>query len=199
MHTLRQLSKIGVRDFADGWVYVEIVLVLEAECSGDYAAGEHLALVAIVSHVTVVEAPCRLDSVFGVDQFLLQLEEIAVGFELRVVFHHRQHLLQGVDQLALVGLLVDGSLTGHALGAKLSDALEDLLFVGRVAFDRRNKVGDKIVAALEFGVDVAPRIADVVSQSNQRVVRKNDVHDRNEDDSGDYSKRHPHSYLPENR
>ena len=101
--------------------------------------------------------------------------------------------------ILIVGLLAGGSLAGHALGAKLSDALEDLFFVGRVAFDRCDEVGDKIVAALEFGVDVAPRIADVVSQSNQRVVRQYNVKKRQQNDSGQYSVRNPHNYLPENR
>ena len=74
-----QLSKVGVGDVADGGFDVEVILGLEAECAGDNAAREHLAFVAVVSNVAVIETPCRLNPVFGIDQLSLEFQEILVG------------------------------------------------------------------------------------------------------------------------
>lgn len=50
----------------------------------DEVAREGLALVAIVAHVAIEEAPCGLDAVFGGDEFLLEVEEVLVGLQLGV-------------------------------------------------------------------------------------------------------------------
>jgi len=92
------LAEIGVGDFADGGGDVEVVLGLEAERPGDEVAGEALALVAIVADVAVEEPPGRLDAVLGIDQLGLELEEMLVRLELRVILHDGQKPLEGNDQ-----------------------------------------------------------------------------------------------------
>jgi hypothetical protein len=52
------------------------------------------------------------------------------------------------------------------LSAKLSDTVEDFFFMCGVSFDRGYEIGNQVVPALEFGVDVAPGVANMVSQSN---------------------------------
>jgi hypothetical protein len=58
---------------------------LEAEGFGHEIAGEGFALVPIIAHVAVVKPARTLDTVLGVDQLGLELEELLVGLELRIV------------------------------------------------------------------------------------------------------------------
>ena len=67
------LTEVCVRHFTDGWAYAEVILSLKAECTGYDITWEGFAFVAIITNVAVVEAPGRLDAVFGVDQFGLEL------------------------------------------------------------------------------------------------------------------------------
>ena len=80
--------EINIRHFAHRWGHAEkISLRFEAEHIRHEVARKCFAFVAVVTDVAVVKAARRLNSVFCVDQFLLQLERILVGLELRIIFH----------------------------------------------------------------------------------------------------------------
>ena len=46
------------------------------------------------AHIGIVETPRGLDAILGVDQLVLQLQEIPVGFELRVALGDREQPAQ---------------------------------------------------------------------------------------------------------
>jgi hypothetical protein len=56
----------------------------------------------IISHVAVEESASSLNSVFGVDQFLLQLAKMGICFQLRVLFDNDKQTLQGSNELTFV-------------------------------------------------------------------------------------------------
>ena len=65
---------------ADGGFDIEVVGRFEVEQIGDDAAGELLALIPIVADVPVIKTARSLDAVFGIHQFVLQLQKLLVGF-----------------------------------------------------------------------------------------------------------------------
>ena len=88
-------------------------------------------------------------------------------------------------------LFLYSSLTGHAPRTQLSDTLEYFLFMGRVSLDRSNQIGNQLVPPLQLRVDVAPGVAYMVSQSNQRIVGQDNINDRQQNDNPDeYKYRH---------
>jgi hypothetical protein len=97
------------------------------------------------------------------------------------------------------GLLLNGFPAGHTLSAKLSDAVENFFFMCGVSFDRGYEVGNQVVPAFELRVDVAPCVPNVVPQGDQRIVRQDNVNDRQKEDDSDYYQYWPHDYLPVNR
>src|SRR3989339_1074759 len=61
-------------------LHLEEVLILEAEYAGHNIGREHLDLIVVIADIAVKEAPGRGYLVFGVHQFLLEFQEILVGF-----------------------------------------------------------------------------------------------------------------------
>jgi hypothetical protein len=95
-----------------------------------------------------------------VGELLLQLAEVRVRLQLRVVLADRQQPAQRLGDLVLrVGELTRlGDL--QRLGTGLGDGLEGLALVAGVALDRVHQVGDEVVAALQLGVDLGPGLVD---------------------------------------
>src|SRR5690348_4206791 len=79
-------GEIHVRHLLDRRRHAEkIAFGFEAEQVCHEVARKGFALVAIVAHVAVVKPARGLDAILGVDQFLLQLEKILIGLELRII------------------------------------------------------------------------------------------------------------------
>src|SRR6185312_3832781 len=105
-----------------------------------------------------IVAPRHRDAVFGAFKLRLQRQEILIGLEVRIIFHHRQKFRQraGEAGLALLELLESfGVLQGlgrhrdlRRLGARLDHGLQRVLFVAGIAFDRLDQIGDEVGAAL---------------------------------------------------
>lgn len=79
----------------------------------------------------------------------------------------------------------------RALGAQLSDAIEDGLLMGGVALYHRNEVGDQVIAAFELGIDVAPGLGNVIAKGDKTVELENDISGNAErqydrDEKGDF-------------
>lgn len=70
----------------------------------------------------------------------------------------------------------------RALGAELSDAVEHLALVGGVGLHTSDEVRDQLIAALEFRIDVAPRLGHVVAQGDEAVVLRDDIAEEDQED-----------------
>ena len=111
---------------------------------------------------------------------------------------YRQELVS----LARLGESTDSSLhySDAYYAAKQKGALcdlnEGLVFVLHVALRRLDEVGDKVVAALELDVDLAPCVLDEVPHSDERVVDSEAADCRQNDESDKYQKNNCHSMPP---
>ena len=121
---------------------------------------------------------------------LLQCEKALARLEVGIVLGDRHQLRDAVaERLLARRLRVRRTVLGHRLGAQRRDGVEHLAFVGGVTLHRAHEVRDQVVAALELGVDVAPRLAHHVAQVHEPVEdreRDADEHDHHDNDDHDH-------------
>lgn len=131
---------------------------LETTHAGDDAAWKHLHAVEEVADIGVVEATRARDASLGLAEFLLQLQEVLIGFEIWIGFERGDEASGSLSQLILdLGSLGRPLvLVGDGLVAQVGDFFEHTFLVLCVALDRLDQVGDEIMASLEFRVDVRP-------------------------------------------
>src|ERR1017187_6663072 len=92
-------------------------------------------------------------------------------------------LLHRVHELIIIhGLFRRRPIVRRAPVAKFCHAFEHGFLVGGVTFHRDDEIRNKIVAAFQFRVHVAPRYADVISQIDERVVLNQYKDDWRQDD-----------------
>src|SRR5450755_277263 len=75
-------------------------VAMEAGPAGEEAVGEQADVGVVGLDRIVVALAFDGDAIFGAGQFVLQAQEIFVGFELRVVFHYDEQAAQGAVELA---------------------------------------------------------------------------------------------------
>src|SRR5688572_5138588 len=110
------------------------------------------------------------DAVLGALELRLQLAEVLVGLELRIVLRHHQQARQRAGELALrllealhclrVGCLLGGDLHRADLGARVGHAEQHLALLLGVALHGGYQVGDQVGAALVLVDDLRPRRLD---------------------------------------
>src|SRR5688572_16987365 len=110
------------------------------------------------------------DAVFGTFQLGLQVAEVGIRLELRIVLRHHQEprqrrrqfalrLLEPRESLRIVHELGRGLYRAH-FRAGIGDAQQDLLLLARKAFHRFDEVGNEIGAALVLVHHLRPRRLD---------------------------------------
>ena len=80
--------------------------------------------------------------------------------------------------------------------AGLDDSLERVALVARVALDRLDQVGNKIVTALQLHVDPAPTILGTDAEPNQTVVHDDEQKPEHDDKAEGAIKVPVHSISP---
>lgn len=135
----------------------------------------------------VVTFPGDGDAIFGAGEFVLQAEEIFVGFELRIVFDDGQEAADGAVELAVGGDFVGRSLCVEQGGTGFGDFAVNGFFVGGKTFDGGDEVGDEIGATLELDVDLRPIGFDLFVKRDHLIFAA-DVHAAEDggDDDEDY-------------
>ena len=118
------------------------------------------------------------DLVLGRRQLLLELHDVLVRLEVRVVLDDREQRAQRAGQRVLrLGLLRRAlGPGGDGVGAGLGDPGQDVLLEAHVALDGLHEVRDEVVAALELDLDLAERLVDPVALRDEAVVEQR--HDR---------------------
>src|SRR5437667_298091 len=186
-------------DLWDGGVLLrdlEVVAPAEAEDPGQQRVGEGLNRGVVLPDRAVVVLPGEADLVLGGGQLLLELHDVLVGLELRVILDESEELAQGSGQevlrLGRLGgagrsllLRGDGGVTG------LDDASERRLLELHVALHGVDQVGDQVVPPLELHADLVPGLVDHVPQADQAVVHKDqEERDDRDDDQDDPERGH---------
>src|SRR5271170_4260300 len=69
---------------------LEILGALESKIARDDVAGEFLDFGVQRQHRIIVSLTREGDLIFGGGEFFLKLHHALIGFQLRIVFHHRQ-------------------------------------------------------------------------------------------------------------
>ena len=154
---------------------------LETEAIGNHVGGERLKLRIEVARICIVETSRRGNFIFGIGEFLLQMQEVAGGLQSRIIFRHRKQTLECVGQ-HVFGLGMFGrGLGGEGRGAGLRDIGKHFFFMRCVGFHRLDDVWNQIITPLELHLDIRPRFIYAVSASHECVVCY-DEPQREEDD-----------------
>ena len=129
---------------------------------GGEGAHRHVVLL----HRLDVAVPRDRDPVLGPFELCLQIAEVGVGFQLRIVLRHHQQPGKGSRQLSLGGLelrerlgVVDqlrGRLDAADLGAGIGDPQQHILFLGGKPLYGVHQVGNQVRAALVLVQDLGP-------------------------------------------
>src|SRR5687768_3582840 len=171
---------------------LEVVALAEPEHAGDEDGGEGLDRRVELAHRAVVMLAAEPDLVLRRGQLLLELHDVLVRLELRVVLDQREELSQrsgeevlGLSRLA--GVRRTALLRADGGGSGLDDPSQGLLLEVHVALDGVDEVRDQIVAALELDADLVPRLVDHVPQADKAVVREDEKEedDRDRDQQND--------------
>ena len=127
------------------------------------------------------------DAVFRAGEFILEAEEIFVGFELGVVFDYREESADGAVELAVGGDFVGRSLGVEQGGASFRDFAVDGFFVSGEAFDSGDEIRDEVGTALELDVNLRPVGFDLLVERDHLILAA-DIHAAADggDDDEDY-------------
>ena len=139
------------------------------EAAGDEQAGEGLDEVVEVARGAVVETAGELNIVLHGHEGGAELTEIFVGLQVGVGLGDGE---QGTEILgkAVLGHTGGGqALGGLGGGTFSSDGGQDVLFMGAVALDAFNKVGDEVVPAFELNIHPAPGFTELVAGGDEPV------------------------------
>src|SRR5574341_2576760 len=167
---LSPYAQVHSRHHAGGLFGLEILFGPEVEQGGDEAVREHLDLRAVVRHQVVVELAGEGDPVLGGGELLLELHDVFVALERRVVLHDREEPAErlGEDVLRLsLGLERAG---GDGPGPGRDHFFQCVLLELHGAFDRGHEVRDEVMPPFELYVDLFPGILDVVPQRYEAIV-----------------------------
>ena len=128
-----------------------------------------------------------MQPVFGARQLVLQIDEVLVGFQIGVVFHHHQQSVERRGQLGVGGILLGQGFGTRQLGARIRNRGVHLLFMLGVTFYGIDQIGDQIRPALQLGLDRRLLILHALLHGHQTVVAADtpDNHQRHHSDDRD--------------
>ena len=167
-----------------------MLALAEPEVLGEEVVREDLDLGVQLPDAAVVEPARCLDLVLGVDDRLLELEEVLAGLKLGVGLRHREDRLQRLLHVPFGDARFRRTRHVQRLRASARDVLENRLLVRGIPLHRLDQIREQVGASLQLHGDVAPRLVDANVQLHQRVVRRpqvdtGDDDDRDDDDSDD--------------
>ncbi len=167
-----------VRNLVGG--FLEEIALREIEYPGNNIARHRFGHRIEVSYGAVVITARELKVVLGLNELILQVQEILVRFKIRIVFGERNQSSDFRAEL-FFGFAARGDVClTHGFGTQLRDRLQRGTLVLGVLIDGCYQAGHEIMAALQLDVDVAPRSIDAIAAANQAVV---------DDDAGDKDQR----------
>ncbi|KAG0946479.1 hypothetical protein G6F31_014320 [Rhizopus arrhizus] len=164
---LRRVAEIDRRRAGDlrFVVHGEVRLGLVAEDLGGDHLRERADVGVVVLHLLDVTATCDGDPVLGTFQLRLQVAEVLVGLQLRIVFGDHQQPRQRAAQFALglLELLERGFVVGVDVDladprAGVGDFGQHALFLAGEALHGLHQVGHQVGAALVLVDDFRPAI-----------------------------------------
>ena len=160
------MSELNLRNLTIRFVHLEVRGLFEMEQAGDNIGRHNLGLGIVLLHDIVVELACVGDLLFQRFQLILQIHEIRIGLQLRIVFGYGLQIDKCAAQLVFRSdaLRHVTALRGlHHAGTGLRDLREHLGFVGRITFDRFHQVRNKIGTLLELHVDLRPTVLHTIT------------------------------------
>ncbi len=126
---------------------------------------------------------------FSVDcQLFLQCNEVLVGFQVRVGLSQGEEGSQGLGQCVFdLCPLFYASLKRCRLLARPDDLIECLPFVGGIALDGLDQVGNQVMTPLELHINGAPAVFDLISGADETIVKDHDKNAQNDEaDNNDH-------------
>ncbi len=141
-----------------------------------------------ISHRAIEIASRHFNLILRVDEVLMQLYEILVGAQCRIIFDQDEDIVKGLAESGFCilrvgqrgGVLTATTLPGHGF--------ESFLLVLRVIFDDFDEVRNQSVASLELDIDSTPsftgkiavfdKLVELKGQQRQGDKGKNDDHAR---------------------
>src|SRR5690554_237276 len=180
----------GVRAFE-----LELRGFFESKHSGYYVVGELLPENIVVHHAIVIGLACKRHPILGAGQFLHQLLDRLVGFQIRIVLSNRIKIGEGFGQQVLGSAQpLDTSAVARITGSVLLGADRVIagfhylgkgrFFMGHVGFGRVDQVGYQVVPALQLDINLSKTILELIAQGNQLVIDKYQI----ENDNGNNNK-----------
>src|SRR6266540_1990839 len=178
----RLLSEINLRRSRDFFLVLhrELRLFLEAEHHRREVAGERAHRDVVLLHCPDVAVARHRDAVLGALELRLQLKEVLVRLELRIVLGDHQQARQRAGELALrlrealEGLRVVHQLRGGLdradLGARVGDAEQHLLLLGGESLHRGDQVRHQVGAPLVLVEHLGPACLDLLVGLLEGVV-----------------------------
>lgn len=151
------MSELDLRNLTIRFVHLEVGGLFEMEQSCDDVGWHDFNPGIVLLHDIVVELACVSDFLFQRFQLTLQIHEIRIGLQLRIVFGYNLQIHERAAQLVFRGdaLRHVTALRGlHHAGTGLRDLREHLGFVGRITFDRFHQIRNKIGTLLELHIDL---------------------------------------------
>src|SRR6185312_8800661 len=149
---------------------VEEFTLRESEHAGKNRGRELLDSGVVFLHGVVEEAARGGELVFDVGQVRLQLLEVRVGLQVRIVFRQCEKLPQrSAEHVFRRDLLLDAR-RGDSHIARLDDRLQRPALVRGVSLYRLHQIGDQVVALLELHIDVGEGLVGPLPHGDQAVV-----------------------------
>src|SRR5260370_4117026 len=107
----------------------------------------------------------------GACQFVLQPQEVFIGFELRIILHYDQQPAERAVQLRIgLDLLLRTPRSAQSR-ARIGDFLDDCLFMFGEAFDCLHQVRNQVRAALQGHVYLSPSPIHTFALGHQSISR----------------------------
>jgi hypothetical protein len=167
------LGEVDLRGFAVGRISLEVLIpVMEAGHIRPDAIGELANVDVVVLEDLVVALAFDGDAVFGSGQLIGEPGELLVALQVGVLLLEPEERPKGDVELGVgVDVACVVSACGENAGAGIGDVGQDSRLFGDVAFDRCDKVGDEVEAALLHDVDLREGLVDCFILLHQRIFR----------------------------
>ena len=130
---------------------------LKAELAGDNIPGTCLNKHIEVPNRSIIIPPGHLEFVLNLDKALVQIDELAVGLQVRIGFGNRKDGFEPLGQLIFRAGTFLHLFKAGGLAAQTNNFLQNVLFMGGITFDDFDQVRNKIVPTLKLNIDAALR------------------------------------------
>src|SRR5208282_457575 len=136
-------GEVYLRDFARSWGRFEVGFIgFESGYTSEEAVGELLDVGVVILQGVVVALPFDSDAVLGAGEFVLQSEEVFVGFQLRIILDDHKQAAECSIELAVGSDFLLGCAGGKQGRAGFGDVAEDCDFLLGVTLHSLHEVGD---------------------------------------------------------